>query len=270
MSRNWTRREIERLVDWTLDGVGPHELARRLSAATQTVRALQIEVGLVEASSIRRRWNDAELAIIRERYADTPTAELAREFNRPVYSVYNAAERLGLNKSAEFMASPAACRLRRGDQVGKAYRYPKGHVPANKGKRRPGWSPGRMSETQFKKGQSTNIMPLGATRLIDGYLYRKTREIPNVPHTRNWELEHYLIWAKVHGPVPTGHVLVFKDGNKAHIALDNLEVITRADLARRNSIHHLPEDLKEVIRLNASLKRRIRRIEREEQNDRPA
>lgn len=270
--RNWTKREIEKLVNLTLDGIAIHEIARLLRAASTTVRALQIECGLVEEQSLRRRWTEEQLRVMRERYADESTAQLALELGRPVYSIYHAAKRMGLSKSAVYLASPAACRLRRGDEVGKDYRFKPGIVPHNKGKRQPGWAPGRMSETQFKKGERSgraaeHVMPLGSTRLIDGYLYRKIDEIPNVPHTRNWRCEHFLIWEKVNGPIPSGHVLVFKDRDRTHIALDNLELISRADLARRNSIHNLPESLKEVIRLNASLKRRIRRIEREEQDD---
>jgi len=73
---------------------------------------------------------------------------------------------MGLTKSAAYLASPAACRLRKGDNVGAARRFRPGHVPANKGLRRPGWSTGRMAETQFKKsGNATAFTRVFTKRL---------------------------------------------------------------------------------------------------------
>lgn len=100
----------------------------------------------------KRLWNPEDEELLQARYPHEPTAPIAKALRRSVSAVYLRAKLLGLAKSAAYLASPAACRLRRGDQVGAAFRYPKGHVPANKGLRRPGWAPGRMSETQFRKG----------------------------------------------------------------------------------------------------------------------
>jgi hypothetical protein len=85
-------------------------------------------------------------------------------------------------KSEAYLASPAACRLRRGDNIGAPYRFTKGHVPANKGLRRPGWGPGRMKETQFRKGERQGravklYKPIGTERVSkDGYTERKIND----------------------------------------------------------------------------------------------
>lgn len=273
MSRQWTREDVERLVRRTLDGDRVDAIAADMHACRKTVLEMQRELGLRGAK--RERWADAEKRIVLAKYENTPSADIAGELGRPVGHVHQQAAKLGLKKSKDVIRAMSRAKVETGHHPSVAYRFPKGHAPANKGVRSPGVAPGRMRETQFRKGERSgqaarHYMPLGSTRLIDGYLYRKIDEIPNVPYSRNWRLEHYLIWEKENGSMPAGHALVFKDGNRTHIALDNLELITRADLARRNSIHHLPEDLKEVIRLNASIKRRIRRIHAEEQNDGPA
>ena len=39
---------------------------------------------------------------------------------------------------------------------GRKYEFKPGNVPANKGLRRPGFAPGRMAKTQFKKGHKNN------------------------------------------------------------------------------------------------------------------
>lgn len=219
----------------------------------------------------RRVWSSVEDEDLRHRYPDVSTVDLAVELRRSVPSVYARAKLLGLSKSAAYLASPLACRLRRGDDVGAAYRFQKGIVPHNKGQRRPGWAVGRMAETQFKPGvPSWRLMPIGSTRLIDGYVYRKVSDVPRVPYSVNWKPEHHLVWTSAHGHIPKGHAIAFKNGDKADVRLENLALISRRDLMRRNSVHQLPKPLASAIQLLGALKRQIRRKHGQEQDQRPA
>jgi hypothetical protein len=213
----------------------------------------------------RKPWTAKELKIVRQFYAEIPTREIAELLGRSLTMVYQAAHGMGLTKSAEYLAGADACRLRRGDNVGAAFRYKPGHAPANKGLRRPGWSPGRMRETQFKLGHMPHTwLPLWSERESkDGYLEIKFREREG--RYGNWAGAHVLLWEDKHGPVPAGHALVFKDGNKAHVALTNLELISRADLMRRNTIHNLPPELVKTIILLGAVKRKVR--EKSEKRD---
>ena len=209
----------------------------------------------------RRYWQEHEIEFLREIYPDNPTALIATFFRRSVANVCAAANRHGISKSAAFHASEFSGRLKTGSLVGATGRFQKGLVPHNKGKKMPGYAPGRMRETQFRHGvQSWRTMPIGATRDIEGFLYRKVAEIPNVPYTRNWKLEHRLLWEELNGPVPVGHVLVFRDKNRRNFALDNLELLTMKENSRRNSIHNLPKELVQVIMLRGALKRKLRGI----------
>lgn len=219
--------------------------------------------------SQHRPWQDWELEILRTQYADTPTKALSLSVRRSVTAIYGRAAIMGLRKSEAYLAGPDACRLRRGDNVGAAFRFLPGHVPANKGLRRPGWSAGRMAETQFKPGARPHTWkPIGSTRFSkEGYLQRKISDTGYPP--KDWVGVHILMWQAVHGPVPKGFAVAFRDHDKTHLQLDNFELITRRELMRRNSIHHYPAELVAVIRLNASLNRQIRKID-EEQNHRPA
>lgn len=214
-------------------------------------------------SQPRRPWSPEELEILMREYPDTPTADLARGFRRPLDSVYGKARSLGLTKSPEYQASPAACRLRRGGEIGKATRFRPGYRPWNAGTHFE--SGGRSAETRFKKGnKSHNRQPIGAERVThDGYRQRKVTETGYPP--RDWVGVHILLWREHHGPVPEGHIVVFKDRDKTHIDIDNLEVITRAENAKRNSIHRYPPEIKQAIRLVAKLKRKIN--ERSESNE---
>lgn len=211
----------------------------------------------------RRIWTAAEDVRMRREYPDTPTTDLAKALQRSLTAVYGRARILGLAKSAAYRESPAACRLRRGDNIGAQFRFRKGIAPANKGLRRPGWHRGRMKQTWFKPGQrsgkaAAHYMPIGSTRLVDGYVYRKVSDVPNVPYTVNWKPENHLVWTAAHGPIPPGHILKFRNGDKTDCRLENLYVMPRRELMARNSVHNLPKPLKSAIHLLAQLKRRIR------------
>ncbi len=121
-----------------------------------------------------------------------------------------------------------------------------------------------MTETQFKPGNKPHTWkPIGSTRYSkEGYLQRKVSDTGYPP--RDWVGEHILMWQRAHGPVSPGFAVCFRDGDKAHLTLDNFELISRRGLMRRNTIHNYPPELVDVIRLNGALKRRLGRLNEEQ------
>jgi hypothetical protein len=225
----------------------------------------------------KRLWDDEEIAVLLARYPHEPTPRIARALRRSLSAVYGRAQILGLTKTAEYLASPDACRLRRGEHPGVATQFKKGQVPANKGLRRPGWSPGRMKETQFKKGVRQGVavrlyQPIGTERISkDGYLERKIND--DLPLQARWRSVHLLVWEAANGRVPKSHAITFVNGDKRDIRLANLKCITRRELLARNTVHNLPKPLAETIQLLGALNRKIRRrrnAHAEEQDRRPA
>jgi hypothetical protein len=225
----------------------------------------------------KRLWEPHEDRLLCALYPHAPTALVARRIGRSPGSTYQRAQTLGLHKSAEYFASSQSGRLVRGDMRGAGSRFPKGHVPANKGLRRPGWGPGRMKATQFKPGTrlgaaQRNWKPIGSERVSkDGYLERKvrddnplglSREEANRRRQRRWVPVHRLVWEEANGPLPPGHALVFKNGDKADIRIDNIEIITRRALMARNTVHNLPEALASTIQLLGALRRQLRKRDR--------
>lgn len=95
--------------------------------------------------------------------------------------------------------------------------------------------------TSFKKGRrATNYLPVGSERVDrDGYTLVKVSDRGAWHH--RWKHKHKNLWEKVNGPIPKGHCLIFLDGNKQNISLENLQLITRSQLARLNQ-HHLISD----------------------------
>lgn len=203
-------------------------------------------------------WTIEQEAVLQARYPHEKTEKIATDLGKSLRKVYAKANRMGLKKTPEYMASPDAQRLRRGDNVGAAYRYPKGHVPFNKGAK--GISYPGCQGTQFKPGQKPHTWtPIGTERLSKGgYLQRKMADTGCT--RRDYVAVHHLLWIEHNGPIPQGHAVAFKDGNKQHITLDNLELVSRAELMRRNSYHtNYPKEVARLIQLRGALQRKINR-----------
>jgi hypothetical protein len=266
----WSVADEKRLRD--LYPVTSQKECARLIGRTPKAIASRAKVLKVRRIRNYKLWTAVEDARIRKEYPNTPSAELAKLLGTSLHALYLRAQKLGVFKSAEYMASPAACRLRRGDEVGKAFRFQKGIVPHNKGLHRPGYSigRGRMSETTFKKGErrgtaAQNWKPIGTICPdTDGYLRKKVSEgVGGYGNQKAWEFVHIRVWTDANGPVPPGHAIVFKDGNKAHVQIGNLECISRAELMRRNSIHaRLSPEIKEAVYALIAVKSHIARKEK--------
>lgn len=209
----------------------------------------------------RRPWIAAEDRALRTLYPHMRTEDMARIIGRPLTSIYQHAAQLGVQKSEAFRSSPLSGRNVKGYAPhGARTRFQKGLIPANKGLRRPGWAPGRMSETQFKKGgfpvnRDPEYYVIGALRVnTDNYIDMR---ISFDKGSCGWRGLHLILWEDAHGPIPPGYCLRFKDGDSLNVELDNLVLITRAENCRRNSIHNLPAPLRDTIQLLGQLKRRI-------------
>ena len=139
--------------------------------------------------------------------------------------------------------------------TGLTGRFQKGQTPHNKGKSF--YAGGRSAETRFKKGSMPgNYRPMGSTRVSkDGYTEIK------VADPRKWKHLHRVIWEKEHGPIPKGHVVIFGDGNKTNICIENLLLISRGELAVLNKCKLLgasPEITKIGIMV-ANVKQKLRK-----------
>ena len=203
-------------------------------------------------------WTPEMIATLRAEYPNTRTQDLAERLGVTPYQAYGKAWKLGLKKSDEFLASPVARRLN--GVVGGSTRFIKGQRPWNYGMK--GLSLGRKEhwfEKGVRQGKATELyQPIGAERLSkEGYLQRKIND--DQPPQRRWRGVHLIIWEAKYGPIPPGHALAFRDGDKTNITLDNLELVTRADLMRRNSCHRYGEEIAKLVQLRGALTRQINR-----------
>lgn len=207
----------------------------------------------------RHTWTDEQTAFLQAHYADHRTAWIAERLGLDQKQVYQKANAMGLRKSYAFLASEQSGRLQNAHHRGRQTQFRAGQTPWNKGLQ---WdSGGRSHETRFKPGHRGGIAaevykPVGTERVSkDGYLERKIHD--GMPLQRRWRAVHLLVWEAANGPLPEGHAVVFRNGDKRDIRLENLELITRAELMRRNTRHNLPKEINEVIALRAALVRKI-------------
>lgn len=257
---DWLDRRIAEL--WHLGSA--RSVAAHLGVSRSCVHRRARKLGLEKQ---RKPWTHEQHDRLRQLYADTPTEELVRMLGHPARSIYNVAKELGLRKSPELISQTISQRQRSltgGPQVES--RFQKGMEPWNKGKH--GVSCGGIS-THFQPGHRPHSwVPIGTERISkDGYLERKVTD--EGPPQRHFRGVHLILWEAANGPLPPHHAVVFKDGNKRNLELDNLELVSRTELMRRNSIHNYPPEVKAVITAKARLTRVIHQLERshEEQTD---
>lgn len=246
----------------------------RQNAKPATVKRVDaVERGNDEDVEVRRmcgglemKWSDEDIALLRERFPHVKTAELVELFGRNYGAIAHKAAIMGIKKSAEFLASGKSGRGNL--EHGAHFRFTAGFTPWNKGKAHP--STGSAPHYHFKAGQLNGraaqlAMPVGTYRINgDGYLDRKYSDQSGSPSKR-WRAAHLLIWEAANGPLPAGSVVVFKPGthttNPDEIVLENLELVTRQELMKRNTLHRYPKELADLCRLRGVLNRKINKAQ---------
>lgn len=108
--------------------------------------------------------------------------------------------------------------------------FKKGNVPFNKGLK--GQYSLGSEKGWFKKGQiPINHREVGSERISkDGYVEIKVAE------PKTWKLKHRIIWEQYNGPVPKNHVVIFLDGDKTNLDINNLSLLSRSELKIMNQV----------------------------------
>ncbi|MCL1951738.1 MAG: HNH endonuclease [Oscillospiraceae bacterium] len=145
---------------------------------------------------------------------------------------------------------------------GVVRRFEKGHVTHNKGKK--GYCPPGCEKSWFKKGHTpSDHRPVGSERIDnkDGYTWVKVAE-PN-----KWRLKHRVIWEEVRGAIPDEYILIFKDGDKGNITVDNLALVSRAEhlMLTRSNLRSTNADMTETGILIAKVKVKSHELKKSKQ-----
>lgn len=209
--------------------------------------------------------------MIRAHYPHQRTADLAAALGMNIKTVHAKASRLGLRKSEAFLATDKSGRIFKGGTLGQRTQFKPGQKVWNAGRK--GWQAGgRSALTQFTTGmEPPNTLPVGSYRVVRstngiGQLEQKIGTEPGPNHKR-WKSVHRLIWEAANGPVPDGHICVFKPGCKTlvleEITLDKVECISRRENAARNHPNRSNPELAKLIQLKGAITRQVNRITKE-------
>lgn len=243
--------------------------------AAKTAKAMGMTVCSVKSRAqklgvfTRRLFTASEIAYVCEHFANTQTKKIAKALDRTEYAVSNLALRLGLKKSNEYLQTPDAGRIQKGERIGVNTEFRKGLIPANKGKKlhefmsKEGIE--RSKATRFKKG---NVPPQAKGHYDGEVSIRKCKGRP-YKYIRlkmgKWRELHRVLWEEAYGPIPKGYNIQFKDSNPLNCVLENLYMISRKkQLSMNNSIHRFPPELKKTIRTLNKLKRKIQHYEKQD------
>ena len=200
----------------------------------------------------RRPWTADELRVLDARFPHERTDDLARELGRPLRAVYQKAYTRGLHKSAAYLAGESASQS--ADGRGVSTRFAKGHATWNKGMRYE--AGGRSIETRFRPGHVSarwhpDDYPIGALRIRgDGELCIKIA-------AGCWVRLQRYVWATERGAIPRGMSVVSLNGDPHDARIENLVLMSRADLMRRNTVHNYPPEIARAVQLVAALRRQI-------------
>ena len=135
----------------------------------------------------------------------------------------------------EFSSQQIESALRRYNlKTGNTGQFKKYKEPWNKGFK------GYMgaNKTSFKKGNiPPNYKPVGSERVTrDGYTEVKIKD-PN-----KWELKHRHIYKKHYGEIPSGYNVIFADKNISNFDIDNLILVSKAEMLMLNREKLIFED----------------------------
>ena len=211
------------------------------------------------------RWTDDEVAELRRLFPDHTAREISERTGRGVRSIELKARQLGLRKTSEWIAERARAAMADPSHPARRTQWQTGNAPYNKGKPHP--ARGRTLETMFQPGHRPHTwMPIGSDRTSkEGYLQRKTADTGCT--RRDYVAIHHLVW-RMHGrTVPAGYALCFIDGDKRNFDINNLELVHRSELMRRNSVHRLPKEAALAYQLVGCIRRQINRRTRQQHQE---
>lgn len=127
------------------------------------------------------------------------------------------------------------------------------------------WLTGRRG--RFEKGE--NLKPIGFERYCENakcWLIKAS--------IKRYERKSHYLWRKAGRKIPRGHIIDYKDGNSRNCTLENLELISRVEMAWRKKLqyHQLNDEIKPTFSAFVKLKEGINQRKKEkdmEENQSP-
>lgn len=241
-SNTWSTRQTNLLIKEYPSCPDVRQLAAKIGKSYTAVKSRATVLKLKRTFTLWPKHLD-DLMILH--YPNKTVPEMSKLLGRSESAVSARAFKLRLKKTAAFKT-----------EKGRYGRSLQGPNP-NKGNRN--FRIPNGERTQFKKGQvSVNTLYDGA--IVTRVYHKNKRKYRWIRLNSKWQMLHVVRWTEQNGPVPEGHIIVFKNGDTLNTDPSNLECITLAENMKRHSIQRFPEELKELIILQTRIKRKLKKI----------
>lgn len=203
-------------------------------------------------SAKRVKWTPRLDMVMFLLYPTYPTEHVAEIMGMSLSSINCRATTLNLKKDPKYLQEIKECTNRSLHEYGTAYRFPKGNISHNKGKKMPPELRAKVESTFFKKGQKPHNTKFDGYERInsEGYTEVRVAERVFVP-------KHRLIWKQHYGRIPDGHIIIFADGNRSNFAIANLVCVSRGDHAILNKHKKYGREIAESALLLSKIKNQL-------------
>lgn len=206
------------------------------------------------------KFSKNEDDFIKENYLKLPATRISKLLNRSKTAARQRMKILGL------VVPPETIEIFK-----KSTQIKPGNISYNKGKKQSEYMSAEAIEkskaTWFKKGNlpsNTKPSDLEITIRADkrGVRYQFIRVSKS-----NWITLDRYNWEKERGKIPAGHKIIHINGDTLNANIDNLEIVTAAQLMKKNSLHNYPPEIKQVIQLGGVLTRKINKRNKQLTNE---
>ncbi len=208
-----------------------------------------------------RRFTPHEDAFIRENLKRMGLTEIGKRLGRQASSIYGRMKRLGLSLPEEVKRKQIEESVRRVLEVGKKSRFPKGHTPANKGKKMDPELYQKCKPTMFKKGH----VPATMKYYGKPYLHTRTRENGNIERT--WYIQEATNKRSAYMTYLCRKAGIDMKGKKPRLkhgfdhsrppTLDDIVIISNSRNTQLNSFHRYLEPVRKPVQIKGVLTRHI-------------
>lgn len=124
--------------------------------------------------------------------------------------------------------------------------------------------------TTFRKGDVPhNVQPLGSISIMSGYWVMKVTNVGN--QHQKWKFLHRLLWEKENGPIPKGMNVVFRNGDRNDIRMENLMLMNNKEMARYTPVDDSEPEMQRfseiIARVAAKVAEKMKGEEDEKQDE---
>jgi hypothetical protein len=214
---------------------------------------------MTKSKGLIKKFTAEEDNFLRENYLTLTGPKLALKLGRAEGSVYGRIKLLGLILPDLIKQERQKITTENLRTEGVFSRFPKGHIPANKGKKMSPDLYEKVKATMLKKGNIPPNTKYNGCLSIRGDSKKGEYVFIRLSKCK-WELLHRVVWEKHYGLIPKGFNVIFKDKDRFNFKINNLQLVSNRELMKLNSFLKFPEDVRDLIRAKSVLTRQINKI----------